>query len=474
MKIYPLHIICIFFVLAFCSCKKDLGNYNYSPPTEPIVVNLQDATINALVGDTLIIQPYISFKDADPAKDLDFDWRIEIAEEARNVSYTGYPLKVVYNLAPGVRTAKLTVTDKRNGMKYFYPFKISGNTQFSKGLAVLSVQDGVTKLSFVKADTIGVLPDLYFALHHENLPNNPLQLFAKPKPFQPGSVLDYWVICADNTKSGVIIDGSTMLKKKTFPEQFFSPPATLNPQYFEASKGYATGVINDHLYISVITTAPFAEDWGKFSSPVAGNYELSKYFSNTDKFFFGYDKKRSAFVSFSAEGSYLDTLYNVKGNAFNPQRLGMKDLLFMKPVSGRNYAFLKGTDDQVYELSFNVDMDDYSNTRIITADSKRVFKGSSLINADTKWQRTYLDVFYFTSNDKIYRYNPINQDIRALNADFGGKKVTLLKLDDDDNKLIVGVDGALMFVDISVGVNGTIKRTVTGIPGTPVDEVSKN
>jgi hypothetical protein len=473
MKFNPI-TICVLFILAFCSCKKDLGNYNYSPPTEPIVVNLENATVDATIGDTLVIQPYISFKDADPDKDLDFAWRIIIQEEARSVDYTGYPLKVVYNLSPGERAAKLTVTDKRNGIKYFYDFKISGKTQFSKGLTVLSVQDGVTKLSFVKADTIGVLANLYFSLHHENLPNNPLQLFARPVFYQPGTVQDYWVICADNTKSSVIIDGSTMIKKREFPEQFFSPPATLQPEAFEASKGWVSGVINDKLYLSVTSTAPFAEDWGKFANPVAGDYELSPYFSNTNNFFFGYDKKRSAFISFSSVGTYLDTLYAVSGTAFNPQKIGMKDLLFMKPVSGRNYAFFKSNDGQVYEFSFNIDMDDYSNTRIITADNKRIFKGASLINADTKWQRSYLDVFYFTSNDKIYRYNPINQDLRTLDANFGGKKVTMLKLDDNDNKLIVGVDGALMFLDISVGVNGTIKRMVTGIPGAPVDEVSKN
>ncbi len=31
------------------------------------------------------------------------------------------------------------------------------------------------------------------------------------------------------------------------------------------------------------------------------------------------------------------------------------------------------------------------------------------------------EVFYFTSGDKIYRYNPTNQDIRPLVTDFGGK-----------------------------------------------------
>ena len=52
------------------ACKKDLGNYNYHSPAEPVISGLIDSTVNAIVGDSLIIRPGVSLADGDPAKDL--------------------------------------------------------------------------------------------------------------------------------------------------------------------------------------------------------------------------------------------------------------------------------------------------------------------------------------------------------------------------------------------------------------------
>ncbi|MCC8408182.1 hypothetical protein LJ707_04520 [Mucilaginibacter sp. UR6-1] len=466
------YIIYTLALTVLAACKKDLGNYNYSPPSEPILVNFTDRTFDALVGDSLILQPYVELDKADLYKDLIFDWEIFVDEEARSDKYTGYPLKIVYNLSPKTRTAKLTVTDKRNQMKYFFPFKIAGNTQFTKGMTVLSVDAGVTKLSFVKPDSVSILSNLYYSLHNENLPANPVQLFAKPYAYQPGTAEDYWVIAKDGEKSSVIIDGNTMLRKRYFPEQFFSPPANIVTERFEASKGFATGIINGKLYLSVTTTAPFAPDWGKFASPQSGDYTLSPYFGNTNNFYFGFDTKTKAFVSFSSTGSYSGTEYQVSGSAFNPKSIGMSNLLFMQPVPGTTYAFFKDDAGEVYELSFSIDMDNYFSSRIIKPYTKKVFKGSALVNADTKWQRSGTDVFYFSSNDKIYRYNPLNEELRLLDANLSGKKISMLKL--SGNTLTAGIDGALVFLDVSVGSNGKHIKTIEGIPGAPVDFVSKN
>lgn len=465
-------IFILLFALSFYACKKDLGNYDYSPPSEPVIQKFQDSTFNAQVGDSLILKPKISLAGANPLTDLTFDWSIDVDEEARAVMLTGYPLKMLYNLSPKLRTAKLTITDKRNGMKYYFPFKIQGTTQFSTGIAVLSVDGGVTKLSFVKPDNKTILPDLYFALHGTPLPNNPVQLFAKPLAYQPNTAEDYWVVCQDPSKSSVILDGSTMLRKRYFQDQFFNPPATIKLDYFEASQGLPTGIINGKLYVSISSTAPFAPDFGKFGSSQSGDYILSKYFSRMPGFYFGFDTKSNAFVSFDGGANYMGTDYIVDGDAFNPKSIGMSNLIFMNAVSGISYAYFKDAAGTVTELSFNVVMDDY-NKRTIKPIFKRVFKGSSLVLADTKWQRSNVDVFYFTSNDKIYRYNPLNEELKPLDASFGGKKVTMIKLNADGTKLSAGVEGSLFTLDVSVGNNGAITQTINGIPGSPVDIVIK-
>ncbi len=451
--------------LWLAACKKDLGNYDYHAPSEPLVADLNNSTVDAIVGDSLIIRPYVYLEDGDPAKDLSFEWEILVAEEARADHYTGYPLKIVYNLKPMERAAKLTVTDIRNGMKYFYKFKINGGTRFSKGAVVLSNDKGVTRLSFIRPDST-VNADLYHALHNEDLPNNPVQLFAKPLAYQEGSVEDYWVICKDPAKPSVIIDGSTMLRKRYFNEQFFNPPSPLETQAFNGAQGVPTGIINGKLYLSITSTAPFAPDFGKFSSMQIGNYYLAPFY-NRYNFFFGFDTIRHGFVTFDNNGNFMGSDYQVVGNAFNPANLGPGQLLFMNPVPSVSYAFYKSTDGNVYEYTFTVDMSNY-DLRTIKPTRKRVFAGSALLRPDTRWQRTAVDVFYFTSDDKIYRYNPLNEELKPLDANFGGKKVTMLQLNADGTQLTAGVEGSILTLDVSVGKNGVITNRVDGIPGEPV------
>ncbi|WAC39004.1 PKD-like family lipoprotein [Pedobacter sp. SL55] len=460
----------------YTACKKDLGNYDYHPPSEPTLSKFRDSTFAALLGDSLILNPTVGLADADPKKDLSFEWRISVAEEQREVVYTQFPLRIVYNLGPGLRTAKLLITDNRNGLKYVIPFKILGSTEFSIGKLILSNDNGVAKLSFVKPDNVTVIADIYKAFHTEDLPKNPVQLyFSDPLPYQPITNQEYWVLCDDATKPSPILAASALLQTRNFNGQFFTPPSTINVGRLEAFMGtVSTGVINGKMYVGVMSTAPFAPDYGKFANEQAGDYMLSKYFTRTPGFYFGFDTKSKGFVTFGGDGSYLgkDYVVDTESTAFDPKNVGMDELLFMQTgQAGTFYAFFKATDGAIYELSFSYTFD--SSSKRIKALNKRVFAGASLVKADSKWVRNTLNVFYFTSNDKIYRYNPLNQDLRALDADFGGKKVTMLKISADDNTLTVGADGSVYDVNVSVGVNGVITQTINGIPGAAVDIVTR-
>ncbi len=464
-------LLFIVIVASICACKKDLGNYDYNPPTEPILKNFQDTTYTALVGDTLIVKPEVSIAGADYLKDLEYQWDIAVPEEARGDTYHGYPLKIVYNLSPRLRDAKLTITDKRNSIKYFYDFKILGSTQFSTGTTVLSNDNGVTKLSFIKPDKT-VLPDLYHTLTGDDLPTNATQLFAKPVAYQPNTVEDYWVIGHDANKQNVIIDGNTMLRKRYFADQFFIKPATVDVGMFEGSMGVPTGVINGKLYLAVTSTAPFAPDFGKFSNAQSGNYTLSKFFSRTPVFFFGFDPVAKAFVSFDGGGNYMGSDYSVSGKGFDPKNIGTSNLIFMQAQMGQSYAYIKDTDGKLYELSFVVNMANYAQ-RAILVNYKKEFKGAALVKDDTQWQKSAVDVFYFTSEDKIYRYNPLNEDLRTLDLNTGGKKVTMIKLSADGSTLTAGAQGTLYTLDVSVGKNGAVINTISGIPGNPIDVVTR-
>lgn len=466
--IFLLAVIAMFYT----SCKKDLGNYTYSPPSEPVVEGVLDANFPAVTGDTLIIQPKVSLNGADPIKDLNFEWRILVIEELKEVVYTGYPLKMLYGLGPGERSATLVVTDKRNGLIYKYKFKVTGTTQFSKGTVVLSSDGGMAKLSFVKTDNT-VLPDIYQSLNDHSLSGNPVQLYySKPMPHQLLSKEEYWVLCDDAAMGSTIVDANTLQYKDDFKTQFFLSPPTINPGYIKELMGtISEGIINNKLYIGIQSTAPFAPDYGKFANEQNGDYQLSKFFTHGSSFYFGFDQKAKAFVIFGGNGSFLGTTYLVKETTiFNPKSLGLQNLIFMNAgESGTSYAYFKESDGNTYELKFSYTLT--GTEKEIVPEQKRVFKGSSSINADTKWVRNNLNVFYFTSNDKIWRYNPVNESLTALEANFGGKKVTMLKISADGNTLTAGASGFVYMLDVTVGKNGNITKTISGIPGDPVDVI---
>lgn len=465
-----------FAAILYTSCKKDLGNYNYSPPSEPVIKGIKDANIPALIGDSLIIKPEVSLADADPMKDLNFEWRILLLEELREVSYTGYPLKMLFNLGTGERAATLIVTDKRNGLIYKYKFKIIGTTQFSAGTVILSNDGGNSKLSFVKPDNT-ILANIYEGLQKESLPKNPVQLYySKPLPFQLLSKEEYWILCNDPATGSVIVNPSTLLYKDNFKSQFFLPASSIVPGRLETLMGTVSqGVINGKLYLGVTSTAPFAPDYGKFANEQIGDYMLSPYFTHGGAFYLGYDIKSKGFVSFDGGGNYAGKDYET-GTAtsvpFDPKNTGLENLVFMKAsAAGTTYAFFKENDGNTYELRFNNELT--ASPKAIIPEHKRLFAGSSLVLPDSKWVRNTINIFYFSSNDKIFRYNPISQSLEEQEAKFGGKKVSMLKISDDDQKLYVGVEGSLHTLDISIGKNGNIMNTIDGIPGAPVDFLTR-
>lgn len=468
-----------FITVVGSSCKKDLGNYNYSPPSEPVVTGLKDKTFAALIGDTLTIKPTVTLAGADPLKDLDFEWRITIQEQLKEVVYKGYPLKTLYNLGPGLRSCKLLITDKRNGLFYNIAFKVTGTTQFSEGSLVLSNDNGVTKFSFVKPDKT-VLADLYQSLNKETLPTNPVELYySKPLPYQPNTKEEYWILCNDPNSGGVILDASTLLKKNNFASQFFTPPSTITTGYLEPFLGpvqmgtVPTGVINNKLYVGVQSTAPFADDYGKFANEQNGVYSMAKFFHHASSYFLGYDRTAKAFITFGSDGTYSGSKFNIDptSTAFDPAKVGLDNLIYMKAIeAGASYAFFKATSGEVTELTFSYPV---GTDRTFNATRKRLFKSSALITDDTKWVANSINVFYFSSKDKIYRYNPINEDLRVLDADFGGKPVSMLKISADDNTLTAGTNGNIYMLDVSTGKTGNIIKTISGIPGLPVDIIIK-
>lgn len=461
--------------LCVASCNKDNGNYTYHLP--PMPVAHLDTVYNAILGDTLVIDPKVTISDKSHV--LGYAWEIQTGITTPPIVSAGAQLRIVFTLAAGRYGGKLTVTDSANGQKYFYSFIIQGNTIYAKGTLVLSQENGVSQLSFVLPDSSMQLR-IYTTLNGTDLPPNAQQLIPTFNQYiNNGAIFNYWIISSQGSDPGVQIDPNTLLKIKTLKQNFFTTPASVTPGQLlnTPSTGTLEGVINGQIYLGASQTAYFSDIYGQFGLPATGNYQLfpQAIFNPIFPYFLGYESNKKQVVAFTNFGSpsfigtgYIDT---VGTPSFNPANVGLDMLDFEQINAGNCYMFGKAANDSVYEYEFGAV---FQGIIQINPIHKRPFARQDLIKADTKWASSPKEIFFFTSGSIIYEYNPLNQSFKALTTDFGGKPITMLKASADGNTLTTGVDGSVFFLDVSTGKYGDVIRRIDNIPGSPMDVYVRN
>jgi hypothetical protein len=449
-------------LLLLTSCYEDIGNYEYKEVEDPIVSGLEGVTFPGYIGDSLIIEPTIKHSLVG-TENLSFEWEIYNHNDMRGEFYYGPSLRMLFNLKPDVYMTKFTITNKVNGMKYFYKFSVEGRTEFSKGMVVLSDDEGVSRLSFVKPGNT-VQPNIYEGLHGENLPKNPKHILLLSHFWQTS----YQIVTGEEDKPGVVLDANTMLRLMDLKDNFFQAPDGLVADRLmkNPTNEVSVGVFNGKLYGGFWQTCPCSPLYGNYGDPAAGDYNLAPQFNAyMDQHFTGYDLTHKRLVQFNLFIQYLGADYFVQnegeGPWFNPKTLDI-ELLYSRNEFERAMMLGRETDGKIYEYAFN----DFQNAIIVKY--KREFPGASLIEDNTLWASTGVDVMYFTSSGRIYEYNTTNQVVKLLDATFGGKAVTMLK-HVSTNLILAGTAGAIHYIEVSPEENGTLYRTIANIPGNPVD-----
>jgi hypothetical protein len=449
--------------LTAVSCYDDQGNYTYHEPEDPVVSGLTDQTFVGYVGDSLVIKPRIEHSLMG-TEELTFDWEISNFVDLRGEYYSGQVLRMLFNLKPEKYPAKLTITNHSNGMRYFYHFTIEGRTEFSTGTVILSNDQGIARLSFLKGGT-DLRANLFEALHDEDLPKDPKQVIIVDHNWLKA----YHVLTGEENRPGVIIDAATMLRVRNLQDNFFDKPASIHGESLTTvSNGVSTGVFSGKLYCGQWQTCPCSPIFGFYGDAAVGDYELAPQFNFYGSHYLGFDKQQRRMVQFDIVMNYIGTDYQVipmtDGDVFDPKDMNVDLVSLLNINPETTYAFGKSDDGKIYEYKFQ------DVPGVFFVKGFREFTGAELVREDSHWQASLFEVIFFTSDDKIYRYNPTNQELRALDADFGGKKLTMIKLQNDD-VLMAGVEGSLYYLDVSTGQNGNVTKVIDNIPGYPVDVV---
>lgn len=452
--------------LVLASCSRDLGDYDYKDVPDPIVTGLKDSTFQAMVGDSLIIEPGV--KLASGLTNYSCHWKISVSDEMRSEEYDGKSLRFVFGIGSTTYPALMVLTDSTTGMKYYYNFKIKGNTEFTSGTLILSATATATHFSFVKTDG-SVQADLYKAMHGEDMPAGGRQLLpSRNLYYNGGAVTSYWLTYATGA---VQLDVNTLKRTRYLKDFFFNPPATFNNgDYKMLNDGTMMALMNGQVYFGAYETAPFATYYGYFGAPINGVYnvgpELIDNMTEAGTYMIGFESTKKAFVRF-ANRFYMDTTYTMLDSAFNPKNLKMT-VLHMERFSDEDmYAFVDSAGLKIKELYFGVE---FNGKEIFHAKKARTSPLNTYIKPETVWAKGIEKDFYFSSGDKVYRYNPLNDEVRALNYNFGGT-VTMIKVLNNGDLMLAGTQGTVHFLDISTGRNGAFIKKIEGLPGSPKDVV---
>ncbi len=456
-------------LLLATACYKDLGNYDYTPPEEPVVTLLEDTIYTAFIGDILSIKPGIKHSLVG-TDELSYQWKIAFPYPPFEIIYNGPVLEEVFTLSPGIYNGLFTITDNTNGMKYYYPFQVEGKTEFTKGTVILTEDASGSEISFIKPDNT-LLTGLYQTINGDKLPGKPLQILPVNRGWQPGNanLKNFWLLFGEGEDPGIIVDVNTFIRSSYISENFYDKPASISIGSLRTGiSGVTSGVINGKFYRGSTNSDPSGSAYGKYGNASAGDYTLSPSFIFVEfQYYIGYDTSNKRFVRFTNDGVYFGTDYTVIpiGTGFDPTNVGLELVHMLYLNSASSMAYLKDNTGKIYEYNF------FNSPDTFFSNYRRAFKGSDLVKANTKWAGSLLQVIYFSSGDKVYRYNPVNEELVPLEANFEGRDVSLVKLTTSGDTLVTGTEGNLYYLDVSTGKNGNVITRYDGIPGKPVDVV---
>jgi hypothetical protein len=80
-----------------------------------------------------------------------------------------------------------------------------------------------------------------------------------------------------------------------------------------------------------------------------------------------------------------------------------------------------------------------------------------------------------SAHDVVYRLNPQKSQKKQQETTTAGKKITMLKVLQNGNLLMVGAEGgSIYYLDISTGKLGQLIKKVDGLPGAPQDIILRD
>ena len=448
-------VLLLVIVIAFYSCKKDLGNYDYDP-ANVITITTDMANVDPLVvinNDSIVVKQNDSLKvnillsQAKPSNDLSFEWMI-IQSAAANGNPPQYivgnaqQLRTKITLSPNLYKLVVRVTDKTTGVSFykFYQLNVDTSPWGGEGWVVLQEQlaNNGSDISVITTRD-GVAPGTIYS--------NVYSLANKGNKLPIGTykinVINYNTTLRIQKVSLFYPNGGLQVRSTDFADSslhtswFLIPPSSINLQLNGQINGgqYEYQINNNQLYYRRVNASTIQAPPIKFGAPVLGTWTLSPFVANNsgaEQYYTLYDQTNKCFLLYNVEtGSLIPTsrpdvanshfvpyaggaaaLNPTTGSGFDLNNIG-RNLVYAEnsqPISSStayNFFFRNNAGDSTWVYQFPVALaynNNFTTGRYFLSDSNvpgintaSMFACPTFLTAPGK--------FYYVNNSDIYLCN---------------------------------------------------------------------
>jgi hypothetical protein len=297
-NIFRVTIIMLLVVLAVSSCKKDLGNYKYTP-INVITITTDMANVDPLVvvsNDSIVVKQNDSLKvnillsQTKTSTGLSFQWMIvqiasSIANPAQYLVGSEQTLKTKITLPPNLYKLVVKVTDKTTGVSFYKNYWLNVDTapwgnegwlvlqdQPSQGgcdVSIITSRDGVNRGT--------VYSDLYSQANDHKLPVGTYKM----------AIMNYYTALRIQKLAYYYPNGGLQVRSVDYKDSsdihswFAVPPSTINVEANAVGSitgQYETLINNGQLSIQIVNQITLKAPPIVFGAPLIGSWpSLSPY-----------------------------------------------------------------------------------------------------------------------------------------------------------------------------------------------------
>ena len=327
MKKFLQYVILPVVIVTFYACKKDLGNYNYTPANaitittdmahvDPSVVINNDSIV-VKQNDSLTVNILLS--QAKPSNDLSFEWLIiqSVASNANPGQYivgNTQQLKTKIILPPNLYKLVVKVTDKTTGVSFdkFYWLNVDTSPWGGEGwvvlqdpsngngcdISVITTRDGASQGT--------IYPNVYLLANGHKLPAGT----SKVNVINYAPSLRIQKVSFFYPNGGLQVRSTDFADSSLYSSWFLVTPSTINLQLNgQVSGGQYEYQINDNqIYYRKVNASSIQTPPIKFGAPVLGTWTLSPFVLNnsgSEQYYTLYDQANKCFLLYNAETGTL-------------------------------------------------------------------------------------------------------------------------------------------------------------------------